>query len=85
LGICAVFSGQFEFALVDFKVQRLFCSLQALPIALGVPLAGYLNLNSPNNAGYYLCAACSILGSLTLFLVDLHKRNVSKHKDGNVK
>lgn len=60
-------------------------SQQALPIAFGVPLAGYLNLNSPNNAGYYLCAACSILGSLTLFLVDLHKRNVSKHKDGNVK
>lgn len=62
-----------------------FGSSQALPIAFGVPLAGYINLNSPNNAGYYVCAACSILGSLTLFLVDLHKRNVSKHKDGTIK
>lgn len=58
---------------------------QALPIAFGVPLAGYINVNSTNNAGYYLCSACSIVGSLTLFLVDLHKRNVSRHKDGTGK
>lgn len=59
--------------------------LQALPIAFGVPLAGYINLHSAGHCGYYLCAACSIIGSLTLFLVDLHKRNVSKHKDGTAK
>jgi hypothetical protein len=57
---------------------------QAIPIALGVPLAGYINLRSPNS-GYYLCSVCSILGSLTLFLVDLHKRNVAKHKELNGK
>ena len=69
----------------EFWTFHGFGSLQALPIAFGVPLAGYINLNSTNNAGYYVCAACSILGSLTLFLVDLHKRNVSKHKDGTIK
>lgn len=58
---------------------------QALPIAFGVPLAGYINLYVAPNAGYYLCSVCSILGSLTLFLVDLHKRNVAKHKELNGK
>ncbi|CRL04860.1 CLUMA_CG017913, isoform A [Clunio marinus] len=58
---------------------------QALPIAFGVPLAGYLNASYSNHAGYYMCSACAIIGSLTLFLIDLHKRNVTRHKDGNTK
>lgn len=54
--------------------------VKAIPIAVGVPLAGYLNLNSAGTIGYYFAAASSILGSLVLFLVDLHKRNAQKHK-----
>ncbi|XP_070508264.1 monocarboxylate transporter 2-like isoform X3 [Chironomus tepperi] len=58
---------------------------QALPIALGVPFAGYLNLKYPGQVGYYMCAGCSIVGSLTLFLVDVHKRNVRLHKEKSTK
>ncbi|CAG9801706.1 unnamed protein product [Chironomus riparius] len=58
---------------------------QALPIALGVPLAGYLNLNYPGQVGYYMCSGCCIVGSLTLFLVDVHKRNIRLHKEKSTK
>ncbi|KAG5684299.1 hypothetical protein PVAND_013534 [Polypedilum vanderplanki] len=54
---------------------------QSLPIIFGIPIAGYLNVNYAGQIGYYMCAACSIVGSLTLFLVNLHKRNVSRHKE----
>ena len=56
------------------------CS-QGIPIALGVPIAGYLNATGGNGkVGYYFSAACVFLGCIILFLVDLHKRNVSRHK-----
>lgn len=82
MGLCAILTGKLKKAFSAALDNSVF---QALPIAFGVPLVGYLNHNSSGQTGYYLCAACSIVGSLTLFLVDLHKRNVSRHKDGNTK
>lgn len=30
--------------------------------------------------GYYFSSACVLLGSLTMFFIDLHRRNVARHK-----
>jgi hypothetical protein len=88
MGICAIFTGNKLFRIESFDIFAIhFCLIfiQALPIALGVPLAGYLNLNYPGQVGYYMCSGCSIVGSLTLFLVDVHKRNVRLHKEKSTK
>ncbi|KAL1398740.1 hypothetical protein pipiens_008723 [Culex pipiens pipiens] len=53
---------------------------QAIPIALGVPISGYMNVGGSGKAGYYFSSACALLGSLAMFLIDLHRRNVSRHK-----
>ncbi|XP_055525949.1 monocarboxylate transporter 12-like isoform X2 [Wyeomyia smithii] len=53
---------------------------QAIPIALGVPISGYMNEGGSGNAGYYFSSACTVVGSLLMFLIDLHRRNVSRHK-----
>ncbi|XP_065089111.1 monocarboxylate transporter 2-like isoform X3 [Ochlerotatus camptorhynchus] len=53
---------------------------QAIPIALGVPLSGYMNVGGSGKAGYYFSSACALIGSLFMFLIDLHRRNVSRHK-----
>lgn len=31
-------------------------------------------------AGYYFSSTCVLVGSFTLFFIDLHRRNLSKHK-----
>ncbi|KAL4147977.1 hypothetical protein QTP88_002285 [Uroleucon formosanum] len=55
------------------------CS-QAIPIALGVPISGYINIGYGAKTGYYFSSACVLLGSLTMFFIDLHRRNVARHK-----
>ncbi|XP_050536933.1 monocarboxylate transporter 10-like isoform X3 [Daktulosphaira vitifoliae] len=55
------------------------CS-QAIPIALGVPISGYINIGFGGKTGYYFSSACVLLGSLTMFFIDLHRRNVARHK-----
>jgi hypothetical protein len=82
MGVCPVFTGssrECSRKLSDFDVIYF---PQSLPIIFGVPIAGYLNVTYGGQIGYYLCAACSIVGSLTLFLINVHKRNVSRHKEG---
>lgn len=89
MGICAIFTGnillRIETFFDIFSINFYLIFIQALPIALGVPLAGYLNFNYPGQVGYYMCAGCCIVGSLTLFLVDVHKRNVRLHKEKSTK
>ncbi|XP_053678327.1 monocarboxylate transporter 8-like [Anopheles nili] len=53
---------------------------QAIPIALGVPISGYMNENGSGTAGYYFSSGCAIVGSVLMFLIDLHRRSVSRHK-----
>ncbi|XP_058063352.1 monocarboxylate transporter 2-like [Anopheles bellator] len=53
---------------------------QAIPIALGVPLSGYMNETGSGAAGYYFSSGCAIVGSVMMFLIDLHRRSVSRHK-----
>ena len=53
------------------------CS-QAIPNGLGIPIAGYINVGFGNKAGYYFSATCVLLGSVTLFLIDIHKRRLRK-------
>ncbi|XP_050098843.1 monocarboxylate transporter 12-like isoform X3 [Anopheles aquasalis] len=54
---------------------------QAIPIALGVPLSGYMNeTTGSGTAGYYFSSGCAIIGSVLMFLIDLHRRSVSRHK-----
>lgn len=42
--------------------------------------AGYINVGCGGKAGYYFSSTCVLVGSFTLFFIDLHKRNLSKHK-----
>ncbi|XP_050080387.1 monocarboxylate transporter 10-like [Anopheles maculipalpis] len=53
---------------------------QAIPIALGVPISGYMNESGSGTAGYYFSSGCAIVGSVLMFLIDLHRRSVSRHK-----
>uniref|UniRef100_A0A4Y0BKF6 Major facilitator superfamily (MFS) profile domain-containing protein n=1 Tax=Anopheles funestus TaxID=62324 RepID=A0A4Y0BKF6_ANOFN len=53
---------------------------QAIPIALGVPISGYMNDSGSGTAGYYFSSGCAIVGSVLMFLIDLHRRSVSRHK-----
>lgn len=39
-----------------------------------------MNERCGDRAGYYFSSTCVLVGSLTLFLIDLHRRNISRHK-----
>lgn len=39
-----------------------------------------MNVGCGGKAGYYFSSTCVLVGSFTLFFIDLHKRNLSKHK-----
>ncbi|GBP45941.1 Monocarboxylate transporter 10 [Eumeta japonica] len=57
---------------------------QSVPIAIGVPLSGYINVGCGGKAGYYFSSTCSLIGSLSLFCIDLHRRSVAhKHSKKN--
>lgn len=43
-------------------------------------LAGYINVGCGGKAGYYFSSTCVLVGSFTLFFIDLHRRNLSRHK-----
>ncbi|XP_067126098.1 monocarboxylate transporter 10-like isoform X1 [Centruroides vittatus] len=53
---------------------------QALPNVIGIPLTGYLNEKYGYKTGYYLSSALTLLGSITLFLIDVHKWKVQQRK-----
>lgn len=41
---------------------------------------GYMNVGCGGKAGYYFSSTCVLVGSFTLFFIDLHRRNLSRHK-----
>jgi len=53
---------------------------QALPNLLGVSITGYINLGWGSKSGYYFSAACVLLGSATLSLIDVHKSRLRKKR-----
>jgi hypothetical protein len=86
LPLAGIFLGGYHYSLKMFTFEKVRARNFArawgfVPTALGIPFAGYLNSTYSGQVGYYMCAACCILGSLTLFLVDVHKRNVARHKE----
>lgn len=89
--IYGIFCGGYHYSLKMYTYERVRarnfartwgfvqCS-QSFPIAVGIPIAGYLNLSGSGKEGYYFSSACSILGCFLLFFVDLHRRNLNRHK-----
>ncbi|KAK0090543.1 hypothetical protein PV326_004105 [Microctonus aethiopoides] len=89
--IYGIFCGGYHYSLKMYTYERVRarnfartwgfvqCS-QAIPIAIGVPISGYMNVGCGGKAGYYFSSTCVLVGSFTLFFIDLHKRNLSKHK-----
>lgn len=89
--IYGIFCGGYHYSLKMYTYERVRarnfartwgfvqCS-QSLPIALGIPIAGYMNLSGTGKEGYYFSSACSIIGCFLLFFVDLHRRNLNRHK-----
>lgn len=53
---------------------------QSIPLLLGVTFAEYINVNLHHKAGYLFGSISALLGSILLFLIDVHKRNISRHK-----
>lgn len=49
-------------------------------IFLSMWFVGYINVGCGGKAGYYFSSTCVLVGSFTLFFIDLHRRNLSKHK-----
>ncbi|EFN84987.1 Monocarboxylate transporter 10 [Harpegnathos saltator] len=86
-----IFCGGYHYSLKMYTYERVRarnfartwgfvqCS-QAIPIAIGVPISGYINVGCGGKAGYYFSSTCVLVGSFTLFFIDLHRRNLSKHK-----
>ncbi|KAK9874571.1 hypothetical protein WA026_005404 [Henosepilachna vigintioctopunctata] len=89
--IYGIFCGGYHYSLKMYTYERVRarnfartwgfvqCS-QAIPIVIGVPFSGYMNENCGDRSGYYFSSTCVIVGSLTLFMIDLHRRNISRHK-----
>ncbi|XP_019867772.1 monocarboxylate transporter 12 isoform X2 [Aethina tumida] len=89
--IYGIFCGGYHYSLKMYTYERVRarnfartwgfvqCS-QAIPIVIGVPFSGYMNENCGDRAGYYFSSTCVLVGSLTLFLIDLHRRKISRHK-----
>lgn len=42
-----------------------------------------MNVGCGGKAGYYFSSTCVLVGSFTLFFIDLHKRTLSKHSKFN--
>ncbi|PSN45283.1 hypothetical protein C0J52_17530 [Blattella germanica] len=40
----------------------------------------YINVGVGGKAGYYFSSTCVLVGSLALFFIDLHRRNLARHK-----
>nr|CAD7454644.1 unnamed protein product [Timema tahoe] len=89
--IYGIFCGGYHYSLKMYTYERVRarnfartwgyvqCS-QAIPIAIGVPISGYINIECGGKAGYYFSSTCALVGSLTLFLIDVHRRSLSRHK-----
>ncbi|CAH2241766.1 jg16330 [Pararge aegeria aegeria] len=93
--IYGIFCGGYHYSLKMYTYERVRsrnfartwgfvqCS-QAVPIAIGVPLSGYINVGCGGKAGYYFSSTCSLIGSLSLFCIDFHRRSVAhKHTKEN--
>ncbi|KAF5286025.1 hypothetical protein FQA39_LY16467 [Lamprigera yunnana] len=89
--IYGIFCGGYHYSLKMYTYERVRarnfartwgfvqCS-QAIPIVIGVPFSGYMNERCGEKTGYYFSSTCTLVGSLTLFLIDLHRRNIARHK-----
>nr|XP_053641861.1 monocarboxylate transporter 12-like [Cherax quadricarinatus] len=89
-----IFCGGFHYSLKMYTYEKVRarnfartwgfvqCS-QAIPTAIGVPITGYINIGYGDKAGYYFSSTFVIFGSMTIFLIDIHRRNAAKHKHTN--
>jgi len=89
--IFGVFCGGYNYSLKMFTYEKVRArnfarswgyvqTSQSLPVCLGVPIAGYINKGCGNKSGFYFSAICIIVGSLLLFLVDIHKSQMRKKR-----
>ncbi|KAL0275557.1 UNVERIFIED_CONTAM: hypothetical protein PYX00_003374 [Menopon gallinae] len=89
--IYGIFCGGYHYSLKMYTYERVRarnfartwgfvqCS-QAIPIALGVPISGYMNEGCGGKAGYYFSSTCTLAGSIAMFLIDVHRRRIARHK-----
>ncbi|CAG0920204.1 unnamed protein product [Notodromas monacha] len=86
--IYGVFCGGYQYSLKMFTFEKVRarnfprawgfvqCS-QALPIVIGVPFSGYINVSFGGKAGYYMSAASVLAGGATLFLINIRRRRAA--------
>ncbi|KAI5731854.1 hypothetical protein M8J77_017305 [Diaphorina citri] len=89
--IYGIFCGGYQYSLKMYTYERVRarnfartwgfvqCS-QAIPIAIGVPISGYIDVGCGGKSGYYFSSTCVLVGSLSLFFIDLHRRSIARHK-----
>ena len=66
---------------VGFLKKILFSTINKSIIQLYIfSFAGYLNTKAGDRAGYFFSASFVILGSLVMFLIDVHRRNLRQRK-----
>lgn len=53
---------------------------QGIPIVLGATVAEYLNQYANEKCGYLFGFVMVLGGSVLLFLIDMHRRSVTRHK-----
>jgi len=86
-----IFMGGFQYVLKMYTFEKIRAKhfprgwsfvqgARFLPILLGVPLTGYLNIHSGNKkGGYYMSFVSVIIGAVTLFFMDCWKNRHHKH------
>ncbi|KAL1455368.1 hypothetical protein WDU94_009467 [Cyamophila willieti] len=89
--IYGIFCGGYHYSLKMYTYERVRarnfartwgfvqCS-QAIPIFIGVPISGYIDVGCGGKSGYYFSSTCVLVGSLSLFFIDLHRRSLARHK-----
>ena len=90
--IFGVFSGGYHYSLKMYIYEKVrarnfarawgFAQFaMAVPNFVGVPITGYINAAyGGGRAGYYFSSVMVVLGSVTMVLIDVHKRHLRQRK-----
>ena len=60
----------------DICCQKFNFFLKSISLILG-----YINVGYGNKAGYYFSSTLIIFGSMTIFLIDVHRRHAAKSRN----
>lgn len=67
-------------SLVSFHIKAIIILIIPPRLKLCFLPSGYMNEGCGGKAGYYFSSTCTLAGSLAMFLIDIHRHRIAKHK-----